>query len=66
MPSRMGRPIKGESRRDQSLQIRMSKPELNLLDECSQKLRISRTDVINKGISLIKESLDVEEAQKQK
>ncbi len=63
MPFRAGRPIKGESRRDQSLQIRMSKPELELLDECSKKLEISRTDVINKGISLVKKNLDVEKEE---
>lgn len=58
MPPRTGRPVKGTSKRDKSLQLRMSAEELALLDECSQQLSISRTDVINKGIQLVKAELD--------
>ena len=58
MSPRTGRPIKGTSKRDKSLQLRMSSEELSLLDECSKRLEISRTDVINKGIKLVKEELD--------
>jgi len=53
-----GRPIKGLTKRDKSLQLRMSVEELQLLDECSQRLEISRTDVINKGVKLVKKELD--------
>ena len=58
MSPKMGRPIKGESPRDKSLQLRMSQKELDLLDECAKKLSISRTDVVNKGIRLVKDELD--------
>ena len=58
MSPRTGRPVKGTSKRDKSLQLRMSAVELALLDECSQQLSISRTDVINKGIQLVKAELD--------
>lgn len=58
MSPRTGRPVKGTSKRDKSLQLRMSAEELALLDECSQQLFISRTDVINKGIQLVKAELD--------
>jgi Fe-S cluster assembly ATPase SufC len=58
MPPRTGRPIKGESKRDKSLQLRMSEQELNLLDECAARLKASRTDVVNKGIQLVKSELD--------
>lgn len=58
MSPRTGRPVKGTSKRDKSLQLRMSAEELALLDECSQQLSISRTDVINKGIQLVKAELD--------
>ena len=58
MSPRTGRPIKGTSRRDKSLQLRMSGEELDLLDECAKQLCISRTDVISKGIKLVKEELD--------
>lgn len=58
MSPRMGRPIKGSSKRDKSLQLRMSEEELTLLDECAEKLSVSRTDVVNKGIRLVKAELD--------
>ena len=43
-----GRPIKGPSKRDKSLQLRMSAEELEALDSCAKELQISRTDVVNK------------------
>ncbi len=58
MSPRTGRPIKGTSKRDKSLQLRMSKEELELLDECSKRLEMTRTDVINEGIKLVKKKLD--------
>ena len=58
MSPRTGRPIKGTSKRDKSLQLRMSADELNLLDECAELLNVTRTDVVNKGIRLVKSELD--------
>lgn len=58
MSPRTGRPIKGTSKRDKGIQLRMSGEELALLNECSKRLGITRTDVINKGIKLVKEELD--------
>ena len=58
MSPRTGRPIKGTSKRDKSLQLRMSGEELELLDECSKRLEMTRTDVVNKGIKLVKDGLD--------
>lgn len=58
MSPRTGRPVKGTSKRDKSLQLRMSQEELDLLDECSKILGESRTDVVNRGIKLVKEKLD--------
>lgn len=60
MSPRTGRPIKGESKRDKSLQLRMSQKELDLLDECAKRLDSTRTDVVNKGIRLVKSELDKE------
>lgn len=60
MPQKLGRPIKGAAKRDRSLQLRMSSDELSLLDECSTRLNLSRTDTINKGIRLVKIELDDE------
>lgn len=53
-----GRPIKGPSKRDKSLQLRMSAEELETLDSCAKELQMSRTDVVNKGISLVRAELD--------
>lgn len=58
MSPKTGRPIKGASKRDKSLQLRMSKEELDLLDECAKRLEESRTDVVNRGIQLVKQKLD--------
>lgn len=58
MSPRTGRPIKGASKRDRSLQLRMSKDELELLDECAKGLKQTRTDIVNKGIRLVKNELD--------
>lgn len=58
MSPKTGRPIKGASKRDKNLQIRINTEELALLDECAQLLDISRTDVVNKGIRLVKKELD--------
>lgn len=58
MSPRTGRPIKGTSKRDKALQIRMTQEELALLDECAEKLDATRTDVVNKGIQLVKAELD--------
>ena len=58
MSPRTGRPIKGTSKRDKSLQLRLSGEELSLLDECARRLNISRTDVISRGIQLVNEELE--------
>lgn len=58
MSPRTGRPLKGTSKRDRSLQIRMTVEELELLDECVDQLQSTRTDVVNKGIQLVKAGLD--------
>ncbi len=58
MSPRTGRPIKGSSKRDKSLQLRMSEEELQLLDDCAKRLNMTRTDVVNKGIKLVKTELD--------
>lgn len=58
MSPRTGRPVKGASKRDKSLQLRMSAEELELLDECAKRLKATRTDVVNKGVRLVKDDLD--------
>lgn len=53
MSPRTGRPLKGEKRKDVSLQLRISEDTANKLNECSEILGISRTEVIEQGIDLI-------------
>ena len=61
MSPRTGRPVKGASKRDQSLQLRMSREEMETLDYCAKKLEATRTDVVNRGIMLVKKELDKKE-----
>jgi len=40
------------------LEIRLTKSQNELLEECSERLNATKTDVINKGIQLVKDELD--------
>lgn len=40
------------------LEIRLTKKESELLNECAERMQTTKTDVINKGIQLVKEELD--------
>lgn len=40
------------------LEIRMTKSESELLEECASKMNTTKTDVINRGIQLVKDELD--------
>ncbi len=53
MSPRTGRPLKGEARKNTSLQLRISEKTAIELKECSELLGISRTEVIEKGVELI-------------
>lgn len=61
MSPRTGRPIKGNAKRNKSLQLRLSEDELERLDQCAQELNCSRTDVVSKGISLVHDGLHKKE-----
>lgn len=58
MSPRTGRPKKGETRKDFKLQIRMNEEELNRLDACAKEMNATRTDVVNKGVQLVRLELD--------
>lgn len=53
MSPRTGRPPKGETSKNISLQLRISEKTANELKKCSEMLNISRTEVIEKGVELI-------------
>ena len=40
------------------LEIRMTKQESELLQSCADDLGVSRTDVINQGVKLVREQID--------
>ena len=58
MTPRTGRPIKGEEPRDQSIHIRITKTEKELLEECAQKTQMTITNTFIKGLRLLSEELD--------
>lgn len=54
-----GRPT--TNKKTERLEIRLAPNELALIQECADKLEISKTDVINKGIKLVKAEIDKKE-----
>ncbi len=60
MSPRTGRPPKAETSRNKSLNLRLTEEEANDIQHCAEKLKISRTDTIMKGIRMIKAQLDEE------
>lgn len=57
MSTKLGRP-KSENTRNKSLNLRLKQEELDLIQECSEKLNLTRTDTIMEGIKRIKVDLN--------
>lgn len=57
MSPRTGRP-KADNTRNKKLNIRLRQDELELIQECANKLNKTRTDTIIEGIKLLKVELD--------
>ena len=58
MPEKkMGRPIKGKEPKTESLQLRITKTTAEQLQECAERLEVSRTEVVEKGIDLVSKKL---------
>lgn len=53
---RTGRPT--SNKKTERLEIRLAPDELALMQECADRLGVSKTDVINKGIQMVKAELD--------
>ena len=58
MSPKMGRPT--SNKKTERFEVRMTQDEAQLLQECAERLEVSRTDVINKGVRLVKAELDEE------
>jgi len=56
MSPRTGRPT--VNKKTERLEIRLTKEESELLKECSEALKVSKTDVINKGVRLVKAEIE--------
>lgn len=57
MSKRLGRPPINKESRKESLNIRLTSEEKSDIEYCANKLKLSRTDTIMKGIGLIKEEI---------
>lgn len=57
MSPKTGRP-KADNTRDKKLNIRLRQNELELIQECANKLNKTRTDTIMEGIKMLKVELD--------
>lgn len=56
MSPRTGRPT--ANKKTERLEIRLTPDELELMEECSKILKTSKTDVINKGVKLVKAEIE--------
>ena len=56
MSPRTGRPT--SNKKTERLEIRLTPDEAKLLQTCSDELKITKTEVINRGIQLVKAELD--------
>ena len=50
---KMGRPIIGKEPRTEKLNLRLSKSELKMINECSEILKTPRVNVIVEGVKRI-------------
>ena len=57
MSPRTGRPPK-ENPRNINLNLRVTKDEADLIQECADKLETTRTEVIIEGVKLVKAAID--------
>lgn len=51
-----GRPT--QEKRDKRFEIRLSEETYRTLEECSEKLKITKAEVIHKGIAMVKNEVD--------
>ncbi len=51
-----GRPT--QAKKDKRFEIRLSQDTYNILEECAEVLNITKSQVIHKGIELVKSEID--------
>lgn len=57
MSPRTGRPPKSDAPRSKSLNVRLTDSELQRIENCADKLNMSRTDTLMHGIELIEKGI---------
>lgn len=57
MSPRTGRPPK-DNPRNINIGLRLSKEESELLQECADKLETTRTEIVVKGVRMVKKEMD--------
>lgn len=58
MAKKMGRPLKGESKRNKSMTVRITEDEFDLISDVSMKLGISKSDTIIQAIEELAQRLE--------
>lgn len=56
-PKKMGRPL-SENPKNETLRIRVDTDTLKKIDECSEALKTTRSEVVRKGIDTIHDNLN--------
>ena len=54
--SSKGRPT--NDKKDKRFEIRLSENTAKMLEECSKRMKISKSQVVHKGIELVKKEID--------
>lgn len=57
MSAKMGRPVKGTSKRDKRLTIRVTEDEFKFIDEVTAKIGLSKTETLLKAVDVLNDSL---------
>ena len=57
MTKKMGRPLKGLSKRDKRLTIRLTEEEFKFIDDVTKKIRLSKTETVLKAVELLDKTL---------
>lgn len=53
MNKKMGRPTKRDTNKSEKLNIRLTKEDKQLIQDCADRMNISKSDVIVKAIELL-------------
>ena len=58
MTKKMGRPLKGDSKRDKRITIRVTADEFDFIDDVTARAGLSKTETILKAVEMLDDSLE--------